>query len=77
MEEETSFDAVPSGCLGHMMTAVVMSQCPSSSFSGAAIPVGIDVQVESIDSISEVNMWVSSSLVMRPTRVVSSANFTM
>lgn len=24
--------------------------------SGAAIPVGIDVQVESIDSISEVNM---------------------
>lgn len=25
-------------------------------FSGAAIPVGIDVQVESIDSISEVNM---------------------
>lgn len=25
-------------------------------FPGAAIPVGIDVQVESIDSISEVNM---------------------
>lgn len=26
------------------------------SFAGSAIPVGIDVQVESIDSISEVNM---------------------
>lgn len=25
-------------------------------FAGSAIPVGIDVQVESIDSISEVNM---------------------
>lgn len=25
-------------------------------FVGSAIPVGIDVQVESIDSISEVNM---------------------
>lgn len=25
-------------------------------FQGSAIPVGIDVQVESIDSISEVNM---------------------
>lgn len=28
----------------------------SAVVSGAAIPVGIDVQVESIDSISEVNM---------------------
>lgn len=32
--------------------------------AGAAIPVGIDVQVESIDSISEVNMV---SCYIRPT----------
>lgn len=32
-------------------------------FAGSAIPVGIDVQVESIDSISEVNMvWDSFCL---------------
>lgn len=33
---------------------MIHSHC--GSVSGAAIPVGIDVQVESIDSISEVNM---------------------
>ncbi|XP_077480231.1 uncharacterized protein LOC144091621 isoform X2 [Stigmatopora argus] len=34
-------------------------------FGGAAIPVGIDVQVESIDSISEVNMDFTMTLYLR------------
>ncbi|KAG7231328.1 hypothetical protein INR49_012168 [Caranx melampygus] len=34
-------------------------------FEGAAIPVGIDVQVESIDSISEVNMDFTMTLYLR------------
>ncbi|KAJ7996704.1 hypothetical protein DPEC_G00239780 [Dallia pectoralis] len=35
------------------------------SFGGSAIPVGIDVQVESIDSISEVNMDFTMTLYLR------------
>lgn len=34
--------------------------CNAGPFAGLAIPVGIDVQVESIDSISEVNMVCAS-----------------
>lgn len=36
-------------------TQAVLTEA-SVLLAGAAIPVGIDVQVESIDSISEVNM---------------------
>lgn len=45
-------------CSPTAMSLVVGAMNPShcGSVSGAAIPVGIDVQVESIDSISEVNM---------------------
>ncbi|KAM7369614.1 hypothetical protein PAMP_010924 [Pampus punctatissimus] len=38
---------------------------PLSYGAGAAIPVGIDVQVESIDSISEVNMDFTMTLYLR------------
>lgn len=39
--------------------------------SGAAIPVGIDVQVESIDSISEVNMVRNSHRSKYPPHTIS------
>lgn len=48
------------GCLPAVVLTLV--HCNNWPFSGSAIPVGIDVQVESIDSISEVNMVSSCTI---------------
>lgn len=60
------------GCLPAVVLTLV--RCNNWPFSGSAIPVGIDVQVESIDSISEVNM-VSSCTISAVGHTVSSVGF--
>lgn len=60
--QETEEPGVPGGkrsyaCLFHSANSSKKKKCSChASFAGPAIPVGVDVQVESLDSISEVDM---------------------
>ena len=57
-------------CLSHSQSSSEKNKCSCHALSpGPAIPVGVDVQVESLDSISEVDM-VSASLTRAADREI-------